>query len=190
MILEGLISTTDAHGQPHLAPMGPTVTEDMNSFILRPFPTSNTYKNLLAHGEGVLHVTDDARMLAYAAVGKLTPMPATRPADLVRGFILTEACRYFEFRVRGIDTSAERVRIEAEVVGRGMLRDFFGFNRARHAVLEAAILATRFHLLPPGEIEAEFKKFAIIVDKTGSEPEQDAMQMLRAEWQAFQESRR
>jgi uncharacterized protein len=167
MILEGLITTTDAHGQPHLAPMGPTVTADMDSFLLRPFPTSNTYKNLLAHGEGVLHVTDDARMLAYAAVGKLNPMPPTRPAGVVRGFILTQACRYFEFRVRSIDTSAERVRIEADVVARGTLRDFFGFNRARHAVLEAAILATRFHLLPSTEIEAEFVKLAVIVDKTG-----------------------
>ena len=34
-------------------------------------------------------------------------------------------------------------------------REFFGFNRAKHAVLEAAILATRVELLPADEILSE-----------------------------------
>ena len=33
------------------------------------------------------------------------------------------------------------------MVDQGRLRDFFGFNRAKHAVIEAAILATRLSLL-------------------------------------------
>ena len=50
--------------------------------------------------------------------------------------------------MKSIDASGERVNIEAEVVHIGRTRDFFGFNRAKHAVVEAAILATRLHLLP------------------------------------------
>src|SRR5207244_5580830 len=45
---------------------------------------------------------------------------------------------YYEFRVLSIDEREQRVRIEAEVVHTGRLRDFFGFNRAKHAVVEAA----------------------------------------------------
>jgi hypothetical protein len=56
----------------------------------------------------------------------------------------------------------------------------FGFNRAKHAVLEAAILATRKHILPPADIEAEFRKFAIIIAKTGGPQEKAAFEALCA----------
>ena len=69
MILEGLVTTTDSTGAMHLAPMGPRVEADWSEFLLRPFPSSQTYRNLKAHGQGVLHVTDDVWLLAQAAVG-------------------------------------------------------------------------------------------------------------------------
>ena len=186
MILEGLVTTTDAEGRPHLAPMGPAVDAAMRTFVLRPFPTSMTYQNLTRHPEGVLHVTDDARLIAQAAVGKLAAPPEVRPACAVRGFILSGACRYFEFRVRHVDASGARVRLVAEVVAGGTLREFFGFNRAKHAVVEAAILATRFHIVPLAEVEAEFRKLRVIVDKTGGPDELEAMAFLEAELTALQ----
>jgi hypothetical protein len=189
MIVEGLVTTTDAEGRPHLAPMGPTVFGDFASLLLRPFPTSNTYLNLVRHGEGVFHVTDDARLIAYAAVGGTATVPPTNPATAVAGFVLSGACRAFEFRVTEIDSSRERVHITTDVVKRHELRPFLGFNRAKHAVIEAAILATRFHLLPAEEIAAEFQKLRVIVDKTGGEAEHDAMPMLEAEWAKFREAR-
>ena len=51
-------------------------------------------------------------------------------------------------QVRSLDDRNEPAEIVCEVVDRGRLRDFFGFNRAKHAVLEAAILATRTEFLP------------------------------------------
>jgi len=78
------------------------------------------------------------------------------------------------------DDSGERSRLEAEVVHAGRLRDFFGFNRAKHAVLEAAILATRTALLPLAEIEAEYRKLAVLVEKTGGPAEREAFGFLRA----------
>src|SRR5205807_5319880 len=99
--------------------MGPTVDAAMQRFTLRPFPTSQTYHNLKAHGEGVLHVTDDVLLLARAALGPVEPLPPLLPAARVRGFVLQDACRYYEFRVASIDEREERVRIEAEVVHSG-----------------------------------------------------------------------
>ncbi len=188
MILEGLVTTTDAKGNPHLAPMGPMVFGDFASLLLRPFPTSNTFQNLKRHGEGVFHITDDARLIAYAAVGKLREAPPMNPATAVAGFVLREACRAFEFRVNEIDTTRDRVHISAEVVHRHSLREWDGFNRAKHAVIEAAILATRFHLLNADDIAAEFKKLRVIVDKTGGDAEHDAMDMLEGEWAKFREA--
>lgn len=180
MILEGLVTTLDPDGSPHLAPMGPRVADDFRRFTLRPFPTSNTYRNLLRHPEGVLHVTDDALLLAKAAIGAIDVFPPVRPAERVTGFVLSDSCRHYEFTIRSVDDSGERVSIEAEVVHAGRTRDFFGFNRAKHAVVEAAILATRLHLLPPAEVVAEFEKLRVIVGKTGGPAEHAAMDLLEA----------
>jgi hypothetical protein len=177
MILEGLVTTTGADGAMHLAPMGPRVEPDWSGFLLRPFPTSQTYRNLKAHGGGVLHVTDDVLLLAQAAVSRAAP-PPSRPAERVGGFVLTGACRFYEFVVRSIDESQERVQIRTKVVHRGMLREFFGLNRAKHAVVEAAILATRLHLIPVEEIRAEYRKLRVLVEKTGGPAESAAFDFL------------
>ena len=177
MILEGLVTTRNDDGTPHLAPMGPRVEADFARFLLRPFPTSATYRNLLARPEGVLHVTDDALLIAKAALGAAT-LPPVRPAERVNGFVLADCCRHYEFVVRHLDDSGERVHITAEVVHVVRHRDFWGFNRAKHAVVEAAILSTRLHLLPRDEVEAEFRKLRGIVDKTGGPAELEAMAFL------------
>jgi hypothetical protein len=181
LILEGLVSTIDAGGAPHLAPMGPHVPgPDFDRFILRPFPSSQTYRHLLMLGEGVLHATDDALLLAKAALGPVEPPPIWEPADVVRGWVLTDCCRFFEFRVKSVDDSEQRVRVECEVVRNGRKRDFFGFNRAKHAVVEAAILATRIGIVPTAEIAAEYRRLTVIVDKTGGAGEHEAMRLLQA----------
>jgi uncharacterized protein len=179
MILEGIVTTISPKGEPHIAPMGPRLDERGERFSLRPFRTAQTYRNLKAHGEGVLHVTDDVLFLARAAVGQLESLPPMAPASHVRGHVLLDACRYLEFRVLAIDDRDERVTIDAEVVHTGRFRDFFGFNRAKHAVVEAAILATRTSFLPLAGILAEMRKLAIIVDKTGGGREHEAFEFLR-----------
>lgn len=180
MILEGIVTTVSDSGEVNIAPMGPRVDAAMERFLLRPYQAAQTYRNLKAHGEGVLHVTDDVLLLAKAAVGNVEPPPGLIPAQRVRGYVIADACRFYEFRVRSLDDREERVRIEAEVVHSGKVRDFFGFNRAKHAVVEAAILATRTAFIPLHEIEAEFRKFATIVDKTGGPQEREAFEFLRA----------
>ena len=179
MILEGIVTTMSADGAVNIAPMGPRVDADMRTFVLRPFATAQTYRNLKTHPEGVLHVTDDVLLLARAALGPVQPPPALMAAGQVRGFVLRAACRFYEFRVRSLDEREERVRVEAEVVHSGRLRDFFGFNRAKHAVVEAAILATRTDFLPLDDVEAEYRKLGVLVDKTGGEQEREAFAFLR-----------
>ncbi len=187
MILEGVVTTVSPEGAVNIAPMGPRVDESLQRFTLRPFNTSQTYQNLRAHGEGVLHVTDDVLLIAQAAVGKL-PQPPLLAAKRVRGWVLADCCRWFEFRVASLDDRQERVAIEAEVVERGWVRDFFGFNRAKHAVLEAAILATRTALLPREEIDADMRRLAVIVDKTAGPREQAAFQFLVEHLQQVQDA--
>lgn len=180
MILEGIVTTLDPGGTVNIAPMGPQVAgETFDHFTLKPYATSRTYQNLKDHGEGVLHVTDDVLLLARAAVGKIDTLPPMRPASKVRGSVLADACRVFEFRVVAMDESQPRIHIEAEVVHQERLRDFFGFNRGKHAVVEAAILATRLAFLPRQDIEAEFRRLEVLIEKTGGEQEKEAFAFLK-----------
>jgi len=181
VILEGIVTTLSPEGALNIAPMGPIVSPDLNmsAFVLRPFKTSTTYRNLKARGEGVFHVTDNVLLLAQAAIGApLDPEPATRPAEKVTGRILADACRYYEFRTVAIEDRDERATMRVETVGEGRIRDFPGFNRARNAVLEAAILASRVGLIPPAEILGEFDKLSTLVDKTGGPVEREAFDLL------------
>jgi beta-RFAP synthase len=183
VIIEGIVTTLDAARQVHIAPMGPRLSADGRRLTLRPFRTASTYENLKRHGEGVFHVTDDAALIARAAVGRVSPAEVNgglRAAARVKGFILEGACRAFEFRVVEIDDREERATFEAEVVRTEELRPFAGFNRARHAVLEAAILATRVHLLPRDEVLARFASLGVLVKKTGGAAEHEALALLKA----------
>ena len=177
MILEGLVTTIGKEGKIHVAPMGPRVDSSMSNLLLRPYSTSQTCQNLLHHPEGVFHVTDDVTLIARGAIG-LTDSPPNMPASMVKGFILNESCRAYEFKVVNADTSEDRVRLECEVVKVHRQRDFFGFNRAMFAVLEAAILASRTAFLSLEEIEKEFTKLSTLVQKTGSEKEAAAFSLL------------
>jgi hypothetical protein len=177
MILEGIVTTLNPDGSANVSPMGPRVSDDMSEITLRPYKTSRTFRNLKLHGEGVFHVTDDVELLARAAVGEVHPNLA--PAHRVRGFYLTGACRFYEFRVTEVEELDERATLRTEVLHRETLRDFFGFHRARHAVLEAAILATRTQWIPAAEILRQFDALEVLVQKTGSEREHRAFAFLR-----------
>lgn len=178
VILEGIVTTLNEDRTPNIAPMGPLVDERISQFVLRPYKTSTTFANLKRAGEGVLHVTDDVELLARAAVKQLNSVPKVAAANTVDGVVIADACRWYEFKVSSLDGQSERTTIACEVVARGRIRDFFGFNRAKHAVVEAAILASRLHLLPADEVCQEFRRLALLVDKTAGEQERRAFQFL------------
>lgn len=178
MILESIVTTRNEDGTTNVAPMGPIVDAGMTHFTLRPFQTSTTYANLKRNGCGVLHVTDDVLLMAQAALGRFTTLPAMTPAQFIDGSVLADACRWYEFRVASIDDSAERTVIETDVVHSGRIRDFFGFNRAKHAVLEAAILATRLHLLPLDDVRRQLATLRSPVQKTAGPQEREAFALI------------
>lgn len=178
MILEGIVTSENADGSVNISPMGPIVDETMSSLLLRPYQTSTTYGNLRRSGRGVFHVTDNVEMLARAAVGELQPPPEMMQPPGIDGYVLADACRWYAFAVETLDDSRERTEIRCAVTGQGRLRDFFGFNRAKHAVVEAAILATRTQFLPTEQIRAELDRLAVPVEKTAGEQERRAFAFL------------
>jgi len=174
VILETIVTTISGDGAVNVAPMG--VEWGEATIVLKPFLETATYRNVVATGAAVVNLVDDVRVFARAAIGN--PQYPTRPATAVRGVVLADCCSWRELKVTAIDSTPPRSRIDTAVVHSGVQREFVGFNRARHAVLEAAIYATRLHLLARPFIESEFARLQVIVDKTAGPPELEAMALL------------
>jgi len=174
MIIESILTTMDGAGAVNFAPMGVEWGEE--EIVIKPFLETATFRNLRATGAAVVNLTDDVMLFAQGAISSVQ-FPAV-PAAHVRGAVLEAACSWREVEVRALDATPPRARLVTRVVHRGFKREFLGFNRARHAVLEAAILATRTHLLPPAQIRDEFARLQVIVDKTAGPRERDAMALL------------
>ena len=164
----------DPQGAINFAPMGVEWGEE--AIVLKPFLETTTFRNVSATGAAVVNLVDDAMLFAQGAIS--SPQFPSVPASVVRGVVLDAACSWRELQVTAIDATPPRSRIDTRVVHRGLRREFIGFNRARHAVLEAAILATRTHLLPAEQIRDEFAKLQIVVDKTAGPREREAMELL------------
>ena len=178
MILEGLITTQNADGTANLAPMGPIVDAGLTSFLFRPFQSSRTFQNLRVRPQAVFHVIDDVLLIAQAAIDRWIETPQLRPAERIPGQVVVGCCRWYELTAIAIDASAPRSEIQTLVEYVGHERDFFGFHRARHAVLEAAILATRRHMIPAAELHAELERLRIPVAKTAGPREEQAFDLL------------
>jgi hypothetical protein len=145
--------------------------------VIKPYRPTRTLRNLRATGAAVVNLTDDILLFTQAALGD--PHPPTLPANGVDGAVLADACSWREVAVDAIDESGPRARVTTRVVGRGVGREFLGFNRASHAVLEASIIASRASRLPAGDIRAELERLQVLVDKTAGPREREAMELVR-----------
>ena len=178
MILEGIVTTQDKTGKVNVAAMGPIVDEQLTSLLLRPFNSTQTYQNLKEHPFGVFHVVDDVLLLVRAALNLFESPPETQPAETVAGVVLSDACRWYEFEVRELNDQTDRTEIQADVVHAGKLKEFWGFHRARHAVIEWAITASRLHLLDQEFITRQQVEVATIIEKTAGPNERLAFELV------------
>ena len=184
MIIEGIVTTTNPDGGMHVAAMGPAVDNGerlagrITRLLLRPFATSHTAANLARVPAGVFHLTDDVLLVARIVAGQLDDVPASRPADCVPGRVLVDACQAWEFSIDSADVSGPRSELSARVEAVHVGRPFIGFNRAAHAVVEAAILVTRLHILERDEIRRHFADLRVLVEKTGGPREHEAFAIL------------
>jgi uncharacterized protein len=174
MIIESIVTSMAADGTINFAPMG--VEWGEKTIVLKPFLETTTFRNVREARVAVVNIADDVMLFARAAISN--PQYPWIPATVVRGAVLEAACSWRELEVVTLDDTPPRSRIEARVLHHGFRREFIGFNRARFAVLEAAILATRTHLLPAEEIRAEYARLQVIVDKTAGPREREAMALL------------
>ncbi|QDU79583.1 hypothetical protein Pla110_12940 [Polystyrenella longa] len=192
MILEGIVTTQNESDEVNVAAMGPIIGEGFQSLLLRPFQSTLTYQNLKVQPAGVFHIVDDVELLVRAALNLFENPPELLPAEQIRGSILAGSCRWYEFQVRELDDSRDRTEIQVDIVHTGERRHFLGFNRAKHAVIEYAILASRLFMLQEEEVFAKYQEFLTILEKTGGPQESLAFELVTdyviKQWPHFQQA--
>lgn len=174
MIYETVITTVNPDGTPHIAPFG--IRERDGNILIAPFRPSTSLDNLLRTERAVINLTDDVRVFAGALTGRRTW--STRSATKIEGHVLDAALAHRELELISLQDDAVRPELTFRVVHEAMHRPFRGFNRAQAAVLEAAVLVSRLHMLPPEKITAEIAYLKIAIEKTAGEREQQAWDWL------------
>lgn len=200
MILESIVTTVSPSGDVNIAPMGPWVnqpevlstgsgegalTEGLPrdpGFVLRPFAGSRTCDNLLQSRRATIHVTDDVQLFADAVLDQIE-----HPEHMVRqiqhdGFRPLKHChQWFAVEIQSITPEGPKYQMPCQVLASGIELPMFGLNRAKHAVIEAAILATRTHLIAPAHLRAQVAALTPLIEKTAGESERAAFDQIGLE---------
>ena len=169
-ILEAIVTTRNVGGGWHLVPFG-LIAED-DTFVVAPFRPSPTITNLERHPYLAAAAPADVRVLAGCVTGR-RDWP-TVPCERIDGTRLAEAYAHAELEAVAMEDDPVRPRFRCRVVHTATHRPFLGYNRAQGAIVEAAILSTRLHMLPPEKIVAEMTYLAIAISKTAGPAEHEA----------------
>jgi uncharacterized protein len=170
LILETIVTTLSPEGELHLVPFG-LIAED-DSYVLAPFRPSPTIANLEANPSFAVSSPRDIRVIAGAVTGRRA-WP-TVACTAIPGRRLADSFGHAEFEVAALEDHPERPRFRGRMVHSAAHAPFLGFNRAQAAVLEAAILSTRLHMLEPGKVLTEMGYLAIAITKTAGPREREA----------------
>jgi len=181
MIRESIVITPNADGTPHIAPIGVIVAGE--ELVVAPFRPSSTLTNLEARRVATVNYTDDVRVFAGCLTGRRN-WP-TLPASRIAAPRLAGALAHDELELVATEADEQRPRFRCRVVHRESHAPFLGFNRAQAAVVEAAILTSRLHMLPRAKIDSEMAYLAIAIGKTAGPREQEAWSWLTDRITAF-----
>jgi uncharacterized protein len=178
-LIETVVTTTGSDGVVNCAAMG--VRWGDEELVFWPFDATRTLRNLRVRGEAVVHLTDDVLLFVQAALGH--PHPAMRPASAIDGSVIEDANAWREVvvtEITPVDGELSRSRVRARVVASGIGdRQPLGLCRARHAAVEASILASRLKWLGTERVWDELDRLQELVDKTAGPGERAAMDYVR-----------
>lgn len=183
-IYETVITTQDATGRAHVAPMGVRyrpLADGSPGVVLMPFKPSVTHDNIVATGHAVLNIVSDTRVFATCVTGR-RDAAVLQLLPLLQGTGQRLACalRHLQLRLATRQDDGQRPLLHLAVLAQAEHAPFLGLNRAQAAVVEGAVLVSRLHLLPADKISREMDYLQIAIDKTAAAQEREAWGWLRA----------
>ncbi|WP_347989386.1 DUF447 domain-containing protein [Methylomonas sp. AM2-LC] len=185
MIQETLITTVNAQGVSHIAPMGVLIEADQ--YVILPYKPNLTLNNILETHSAVINYTDDVRVFAGTLTGRRDwPLLV---AENVKGFYLANTLAHTELTLTHVQDDAVRPKLFCNAVHSVNHKPFQGFNRAQHAVLEAAILLSRSGNLQWKQITSELETLRRLLEKTAGDREREAWAWLMGSFEQVRLSR-
>lgn len=181
MIQEVIVTTTNADGSTHIAPMG--IREETGLIVISPFKPSATLENIQRNNNAVINRVDDVRIFAGCLTGR-KDWPLIRTEKIVCNR-LSAALSHLELELVRFEDDELRPRFFCKLIHEVNHAAFKGFNRAQSAVLELAILVSRLHMLPIEKIEQEIEYLTISIDKTAGDNEKIAWNWLMEKVDVF-----
>ena len=183
MIQEIIVTTTNEDGSTHIAPMG--IQEESELIIIAPFKPSATLENIKRNKSAVINRVDDVRIFAGCLTGR-KDWPLV-PAEKIKEQRLEAALSHVELGLERVEDDELRPRFYCNKIIEINHKPFQGFNRAQSAVLEAAILVSRLHMLTKEKIEQEIEYLTIAIDKTAGENEKVAWKWLMERIESYRQ---
>ena len=169
MIRETIVTTVDRLGAVHIAPLG--IIADGEHWVIAPFRPSRTLNNLLEIPHAVASHVDDVRIFAGCLTGRPDWPTAATGGPVPR---LAAAISHWELEVESVVEDPQRPRFCTRLVRAVSHAPFSGFNRAKAAVIELAILSTRLNFLPREKVAREMAYLTIAIEKTAGPREAEA----------------
>ena len=185
-ISEVIVTTQSAAGELNAAPIGIITTmneqeQEEIKYFVKLYKGSQTLANVLETNTLAANVTDDVVLFVKVAFENLSEnyftdfegMPVLKEANawiIFPTVLAEESSEYFRFRLMPKAVEIRRKEVKA-------------INRGRNAVIEAAVLATRFEITKDEqgreEMRKERERYADIVKKCGGLREKEAMRVLQ-----------
>jgi hypothetical protein len=170
LIRETIVTTMDGEGRVQVAPLG--LIAEGDDWIIAPFRPSVTLDNLVLHPFAAASHTDDVRVFAGCLTGRRDwPLAPSERIDVPR---LANSLSHWELEVLSLEEDDLRPRFRCRLVHACAHAPFPGYTRAKFAVIEAAILSSRLHMLPRAKVEAEIAYLEIAISKTASDEDREA----------------
>lgn len=185
LIVETIVTTQSQSGEVHIAPLG--LIGAGSSWIVAPFKPSRTLDNLRENPVAVANHTDDVRIFAGCLTGRKDW--SLKKAQQIDCGVLTRALTHWEMRVDRVEEDEQRPRFFCSVIYRVAHKPWSGFNRAQAAVIEAAVLVSRLHMLPREKVESELAYLNIAISKTAGARELEAWNWLMEKVDAWRQQK-
>jgi hypothetical protein len=186
-ISEVIVTTKSTSGEPNAAPIGvittPTGEENdkaRGQYFVKLYKNSKTFSNVMETNKLAANVTDDAVLFVKAAFENLNEAHFSLFAGLP---VLNEANSWIIFESALIKKNSESFLFQLTPIALKINRkEVKAINRGLNAVIEAAILATRYVIAvdkrEKEEIERMMEHYINIVKKCGGRREKEALSLL------------
>ena len=174
-VRETIVTTKNLDGTTKISPLG--IYIENNTLKIKPFKPSASLDNILRNKSGVINYIDDVRIFASCILKKNIKFDLKK-AKFIDCSVLKDAVSHTEFIIEKIKDDDTRPTIICKSVHEETHKMYYGFNRAKSAVIELCILVSRLGIIDDKKILDEIKYLEISIDKTAGDREREAWEWL------------